>query len=172
MSKVNAELLTLTYGSMVMQLIRDYEDVRVINTQLEKMGYNIGCRLIDEFLAKSGITACGNFRETVDIIAKVAFKMFLGLTVDVGNWNAENSACSLIFSENPLIDFVELPPQYAELQYCNLLCGVIRGALEMVQLQIDSHFVKDVLRGDDVSEMRLELKGVVRGGMSEEYRDS
>lgn len=33
----NAELFTLTYGAMVMQLIRDYEDLQAVNTQLEKM---------------------------------------------------------------------------------------------------------------------------------------
>ncbi len=33
----NAELFTLTYGAMVLQLIRDYEDVQAVNTQLEKM---------------------------------------------------------------------------------------------------------------------------------------
>ena len=46
-------------------------------------GYNIGVRLIDEFLAKSGITNCSDFRETGEVISKVAFKMFLGITADV-----------------------------------------------------------------------------------------
>jgi hypothetical protein len=34
-------------------------------------GHNIGVRLIDDFLAKSGINACQNFKDTVDVIAKV-----------------------------------------------------------------------------------------------------
>lgn len=34
-------------------------------------GYNIGIRLIDEFLAKSKTGKCGDFRETVDRVAKV-----------------------------------------------------------------------------------------------------
>ena len=79
MPKVNSELFSLTYGSMVMQLIKDYEDVTVVNQQLEKMGHNIGCRIIDEFLSKSGITNCSSFRETADVIAKTAFRMFLGI---------------------------------------------------------------------------------------------
>jgi hypothetical protein len=33
----NAELFTLTYGSIVTQLIKDYEDINEVNTQLEKM---------------------------------------------------------------------------------------------------------------------------------------
>eukprot|EP00624_Nannochloropsis_granulata_P004758 evm.model.NODE_33861_length_24538_cov_22.450811.1 len=55
---------------MVMQLIRDYEDVQAVNQQLEKMGYNIGQKLIDEFLAKSGVGNCGNIREVAEALAK------------------------------------------------------------------------------------------------------
>lgn len=33
-------------------------------------GYNIGLRLVDEFLAKSGAGRCRDFKETVDVIAK------------------------------------------------------------------------------------------------------
>ncbi|CAN0352035.1 unnamed protein product, partial [Ectocarpus sp. 12 AP-2014] len=50
--------------------------------------------------------------------------------------------------------FVELPPQYSGLLYSNLLCGVIRGALEMVQMKVSCRCVRDVLRGDDVNEIR------------------
>lgn len=42
-----------------------------------------------------------------------------------------------IMTDNPLADFVELPDEYRELDYCNLLCGVIRGALEMVSTLCD-----------------------------------
>ena len=59
--KCNAELFTLTYGAIVQQILKDYEDVDATNEQLEKMGYNIGIRLIDEFLAKAGVGQCGNF---------------------------------------------------------------------------------------------------------------
>lgn len=38
-----------------------------------------------------------------------------------------------ILEDNPLADFVELPEQLAGLKYSNLLCGVIRGALDMVR---------------------------------------
>lgn len=34
-------------------------------------GYNIGARLIDDFLAKANITKCTDFKETADVIAKV-----------------------------------------------------------------------------------------------------
>ena len=51
MAKTNSELFSLTYGAMVRQLLADHEDVATVNQQLEKMGHNIGCRLIDEFLS-------------------------------------------------------------------------------------------------------------------------
>lgn len=35
-------------------------------------GYNIGIRLIDEFLAKSNVSRCIDFKETAEVIAKVS----------------------------------------------------------------------------------------------------
>lgn len=58
--------------------------------------------------------------------------MFLGVIVEATSWNPDGTAFSLQVYENPLAEFVELPPQYQGLNYSNLLCGVIRGALEMV----------------------------------------
>ena len=37
LDKVSAELFSLTYGAVVTQLIKDYEDVQATNAQLEKM---------------------------------------------------------------------------------------------------------------------------------------
>ena len=51
--KVSSELLTLTYGAFVHKLIKDTENAEEVNAILDRMGYNIGCRLIDEFFAKS-----------------------------------------------------------------------------------------------------------------------
>jgi hypothetical protein len=71
--KVNAELVTLTYGTIVAQLCQDYDgDYLEVNKQLDKMGYNIGMRLIEDFLAKSNTGRCANFKETADIISKVS----------------------------------------------------------------------------------------------------
>lgn len=39
--------------------------------QLHFRGYNIGIRLIDEFLAKSNVSRCVDFKETAEVIAKV-----------------------------------------------------------------------------------------------------
>jgi len=61
--------------------------------------------------------------------------MFLNITPQVANWTSDNKQFSLIFDENPLADFVELPDDgraQEELWYSNILCGIIRGALEQV----------------------------------------
>ena len=54
-----------------MQLIQDYEDYAEVNKQLEKMGYNIGTRLIEDFLARSSLGRCADFREVGEVVAKV-----------------------------------------------------------------------------------------------------
>lgn len=43
--KLNSELFSLTYGAMVVQLIKDYEDYNQVNTQLDKMSVNPPLRL-------------------------------------------------------------------------------------------------------------------------------
>jgi hypothetical protein len=97
--------LTLTYGAIISQVIRDYEDPIEVNTQLETMGYNIGVRLIDEFCAKyrgAGGVRCRNFRESMETVAKAAFKMFLGVTASVENFSSDGSSCILRLVDNPL----------------------------------------------------------------------
>ena len=88
----------------------------------------------------------------------MGFKMFLGVSPSVGNWNGDESEFSLVMDENPLADFVDLPKEYSNLFFSNILCGVIRGSLEMVNMKVEVKFVKDVLRGDDSTEMRVSFK--------------
>mmetsp|Transcript_110805 Transcript_110805/g.220391 ORF Transcript_110805/g.220391 Transcript_110805/m.220391 type:complete len:191 (+) Transcript_110805:57-629(+) len=169
MEKVNSDVLALTYGSLVTQLLRDYEDIDAVNAQLEKMGYNIGLRIVDEFLAKSGVGACQDFRETCEVVGKVGLRMFLGVTADIVQWNRELTACSLVLLDNPLAEYVELPASFTgKLWYSNLICGVIRGALEQLLLRVECRFQKDTLSGDEHNLLRIELKEV----MQEDYGDA
>jgi trafficking protein particle complex subunit 3 len=75
----------LTYGSVVAQLCKDTDDANEVNKQLDKMyfsnnsklirrGYNIGVRLIEDFLAKANTGRCHDLRETADVISKVPYR--------------------------------------------------------------------------------------------------
>lgn len=73
-----------------------------------------------------------NFINFTLAFLQVGFKMFLGVTASVTNWDADGTCCSIVLEDNPLVDFVELPDNCQGLYYCNILSGVIRGALDMV----------------------------------------
>ncbi|GEM09121.1 bet3 family protein [Rhodotorula toruloides] len=140
--KINAELFALTYGA----------------------GYNIGVRLIEDFLARTGLARCRDFSEVGETMAKVAFRSFLSITPTLIHHPAQpptqpQPAFSLIFDENPLTDFVELPEEAVEggLVYAKILEGVIRGAMEMVQTSVEAKIVSDALCGDEKTELRVTL---------------
>ncbi|XP_003489097.1 trafficking protein particle complex subunit 3 [Bombus vosnesenskii] len=154
--KVNSELFTLTYGALVAQLLKDYENVEDVNKQLERMGYNMGIRLIEDFLARTGSGRCYDFRDTAEKI-QTGFKIFLGITPTITNWSAAGDEFSLCFEANPLTEFVELPDHCLNLKYCNVLIGVLRGACEMVQMEIACWFVQDQLKNDNVTELRVKF---------------
>lgn len=186
MPKANTELFALTYGALVTELIKDYEsDISEINSQLERLGHSIGVRCVDELLSKAesgglAIPACKNMRDTAEVIAKVGFRMFMGMSCDVGN--VTDSSFSLYLFENPLSIFVELPKSneveeeseakdWSQFKYSNIYCGVIRGALEQVNLKVECDFVRDILHGDDVNEIRVILKEVIAEGAGEDYQE-
>ena len=82
--KINAELFAFTYGSLVVKLIKEQENLSEVNKVLETMGYNIGVRLIDDFLSKTDVN-CEDINDTADAIAKSGFRAYLGITCDVAN---------------------------------------------------------------------------------------
>ncbi len=47
--KINGELFTLTYGALVAQIIKDYEDIEEVNHQLEKMYASCYCFITINF---------------------------------------------------------------------------------------------------------------------------
>ena len=61
----------MTYSALVAQLIQNYEDYVEVDKQLEKMDYDIGTWLIENFLARSSLGRCADFREVGEVVAKV-----------------------------------------------------------------------------------------------------
>jgi hypothetical protein len=175
MEKANAALFALTYGSLITELLRDFDTVEEIHAELEKMGHNIGLKSVDEILAKSEqqgiiIPPCTSLKDTAQVIAKTGFKMMLGINVDTV-LSTDGNSFSLILNENPLALFVELPPEYKTLQYSILYCGVIRGALEQVNLKVKCTFVKDQLQGDETNEIHVQLEQVLQDGAGDDYKE-
>lgn len=78
----NSELFTLTYGAIVSQLMKDYENVEDVNKQLDRMGYNIGVRMVEDFLARTNAGRCYDLRETAD---KIQVLYFVTVIIYVNN---------------------------------------------------------------------------------------
>ncbi|XP_034846251.1 trafficking protein particle complex subunit 3-like protein isoform X2 [Mirounga leonina] len=76
--KINKDLFVLTYGALVAQLCKDYEKDEDVNKYLDKMGYGIGTRLVEDFLARSCVRRCHSYSEITDIIAQHTEEVVFG----------------------------------------------------------------------------------------------
>jgi len=82
--------------------------------------------------------------------------MYFGASADIKDWSKEKSECTLVINENPLAEYVMLPVSLQNtLWYSNIICGVLKGALEMLNIVVTATFLKDKLRGNDSTEIRL-----------------
>ena len=74
--------------------------IKAMNLSTGCRGYNIGVRLIDEFLAKSKVARCSSFKETAEVVAKQGLQLFLNIQANVTKWNEDGTKCSLVRSHN------------------------------------------------------------------------
>lgn len=111
--------------------------------------------------------------------------MFLGVSPEVTMDQEDESICVLTLRDNPLgkgwycrykmcddvvAEFVELPSTMADLRYSNILCGVIRGALESVSLKVETEFISDILLGQDKTEIKIQLVEVIEEAAGDDYK--
>lgn len=125
----------------------------------------MGFKMSDEFFARQSTPAaqCKDFRTTVDIISKQAFRVFLNITAEVEKYDDKSKGCFLVFRENPFAEYVILPTSLINsLWYSNIICGMIRGALEAVGIIVEAYFERDVLRGDEATVVRLKFVKVLK----------
>jgi trafficking protein particle complex subunit 3 len=191
-SKCNAEFFALTYGALVAELLRDIEDPIAINIELDRMGHSIGVRCIEEVLAKiSSITTSSSystktFPETAELI-QTALRMFLGIPTETKA--SSDTSYSVSFADNPLAIFVELPSslnsatgtnstsssseatKQQPLEYSQLLAGMVRGMLEMLQYDVSCRFTNTVLAGGETNEILVELKQILQEGAGDDYHE-
>lgn len=69
-----------------------------------------------------------------------SFRLYLNMQPTVTNWSGSGDEFSLVWDTCPLSEWVEMPNN--GLKYCALLPGAIRGALQMVQLDVQCWFVQ------------------------------
>ena len=173
-AKCNAEFFALTYGALVAELLRDLEDSAQITAELDRMGHSMGVRCIEEVLAKTAPSASTkSFADTAELI-QTAFRMFLGLSVDTKVLS--ETSYTISFADNPLAIFVELPSSAAtadenKLEYSQLLAGMVRGMLEMLQYDVSSRIASTVLAGGETNEIAVELKQILQEGAGEDYQE-
>jgi trafficking protein particle complex subunit 3 len=167
--KANAELFALTYGALVGELLRDLEKPALVQEELEKMGVSMGLRAMEEFLAKSSQASMPRvFGEGAAEALVVALKMFLGMSCEA-KWKEQGQSFVIHFVENPFTIFVEPPEEYLDLEYNQLIAGMCRGMLEVLQLDCNASVSKSMLKGDELYELTIELNQVLQEGAGEEY---
>merc|ERR1712223_1507081 len=99
---VSGELFLLTYGALVAQILKDNEnDSEKVNQELDKIGYNIGVRLVEDYLRITNRTVqCRNFWNLCDELRE-GFKLFLNVKPKMKK-SATSHDFSLVLDTNPL----------------------------------------------------------------------
>lgn len=75
-------------------MIKDLDNTDDVSKQIERLGYNMGIRLIEDFLAKTSTGRCLDLKDTADKIQS-AFRMYLGVQPNVANWSPAGDEFSL-----------------------------------------------------------------------------
>uniref|UniRef100_A0A915D304 Trafficking protein particle complex subunit n=1 Tax=Ditylenchus dipsaci TaxID=166011 RepID=A0A915D304_9BILA len=156
---MSGELFTLTYGALVLDLCKDLESAEDVNRQLDKIGYNMGLRIADDFLAKNPrIGRCAEMQQVADIISKNALKSYLGVTAQATSVSPNGDEYSIVLESNPLVEFVEIPPEWSKICYSQVICGAIRGALEALHMEVLVQLASDV---PNPTEIRIKFRRVL-----------
>jgi len=89
-----------------------------------------------------------------------------------GGGDSSKTTYALLFTENPLTLFVELPEELSDtLEYNQLLAGWCRGVLELLQFDCTCKISQSVLAGDGVNEITVTLNQVLQEGAGEDYQE-
>ena len=179
--KCNAEFFALTYGALVSELLRDLESASAVTAELDRMGHSIGIRCIEEVLAKqpASTAAPQSFPATAELCS-TALRMLFGVTVEIQHGDSSSSSgdatgsnnttvYKLLLSENPLMQFVEVPENLKDtLQYSQLLAGLLRGLLEVLQLDVN---VTATSTSAESCEITVTLQQVLQEGAGDDYHE-
>ena len=127
-------------------------------------------------MAKSCIDPPKTFDEAISIITNNALAFYLNIGAKSELIKTDNNLIDsnqqyeyrIFFSDNPLNDYVELPDKFKGLWYSNMICGVIRGALEAINIKVECKYCKDTLKNSDKNEIRVKLIEIIEEKLQEE----
>jgi hypothetical protein len=150
------ELLTFMYGSLLVRLTKDIKDINELNKKIESIGYEMGKRLVDDLIDdfQRGLDTSDQNKLMEKLIRQLT-QYYLGI---IGTYNqVGEKEFHLIFPENPISFYVELPESLEGLLYSNIICGMLRGMLEISGFEVTCEFVKDKMKGDDINDLKITL---------------
>ena len=154
--QIKVELLTFMYGTLLVRLTKDIKDINELNKKIESIGYEMGKRLVDDLIDdfQRGLDVSDLNKLMEKLIIQLA-QYYLGI---LGSFNqVSEKEYHLIFPENPISFYVELPESLDGLCYSNIICGILRGMLEISGFEIQCEFVKDKMKGDEVNDLKITL---------------
>ena len=154
--QIKMDLITFMYGSLLVRLTKDIKDINELNKKIELIGYDIGKRLVDDLI--------DDFQRNLDVSDqnKVMEKLICQLTQYylgiIGKYNQTGEKeFHLTFTQNPICLYVELPESLEGLCYSNIICGILRGMMEISGFEIQCEFAKDKMKGDDINDLKITL---------------
>ena len=138
------------YGTLLVRLTKDIKDINELNTKIELIGYDIGKRLVDDLIDDFQRVDQSDQNKLMERLICQLAQHYLGI---IGNYNqvGENEF-HLKFNQNPISLYVELPESLEGLCYSNIICGIMRGMLEISGFEIKCEFAKDKMKGDDIND--------------------
>ena len=153
--QIKVELLTFMYGTLLVRLTKDIKDINELNTKIELIGYDIGKRLVDDLIDDFQRVDTSDQNKLMEKLICQLAQYYLGI---IGNYSQTGEKeFHLIFTENPISLYVELPESLEGLCYSNVICGIMRGMLEICGYEVKCEFVKDKIKGDDNNDMKITL---------------
>ena len=153
--QIKVDLLTFMYGSLLVRLTKDIKDINELNKKIELIGYDIGKRLVDDLIDDFQRVDQSDQNKLMEKLICQLAQHYLGI---IGNYNqvGENEF-HLKFNQNPISLYVELPESLEGLCYSNIICGIMRGMLEITGFEVKCEFIKDKMKGDDINDIKITL---------------
>ena len=134
-------------------------DLDEINRKTEEIGYNMGKRLLDDIIDDLKDKYDPSNSKMMEILIKQLLQNYLGILPEIKQISEKEY--HILFVKNPISFYVELPEHLNALCYSNIICGIIRGMLEVAGYEVTCEFVKDTVKDDDVNDIKLTFVKII-----------